>query len=274
MTAAPTTPGAAWLARLERFDVVGSTNDVVAAWLRDGTPEVCVAIADEQSAGRGRNGRTWTAPAGASLLASLGFRPTWLAPEHAWRLAAIVALAMADAGEAISVAGRGSIQLKWPNDLVAVDRGSGAVLKLAGLLGETDGLGSDDPRAVIGIGINADWSREAFPEELAGSMTSLRELAAGRAIDRERLIEAFLGRLEGLVAQLRNGDFPADEWRRRQLTNGLPIRLEWPDGTVEPVRAEDVDTDTGALLVQGLDGGRLRSVVVGEIRHVRLGAVV
>ncbi len=69
----------AFLARSERFAEVGSTNDVVRDWLADGTPEVCLAIADEQSAGRGRDGRTWVAPPGAALLLSLGFRPTWLA---------------------------------------------------------------------------------------------------------------------------------------------------------------------------------------------------
>ena len=88
-----------FLARQERFDVVGSTNDVVRGWLADGVAEVCLAVADEQSAGRGREGRTWTAPAGRALLLSLGFRPTWLAPERVWRLAAVTSLAMADAGE-------------------------------------------------------------------------------------------------------------------------------------------------------------------------------
>ena len=68
-------------------------------WLADGTPEVCLAVADEQSAGRGRSGRTWVAPPGAALLLSLGFRPDWLAPELVWRLAATVSLAMAEAAE-------------------------------------------------------------------------------------------------------------------------------------------------------------------------------
>ena len=58
-------------------------------WLADGTPEVCLAIADEQTAGRGREGRAWVAPDGAALLLSLGFRPTWLEPERVWRLAAV-----------------------------------------------------------------------------------------------------------------------------------------------------------------------------------------
>ena len=75
--------------RREQFDRVGSTNDVVRGWLAAGEPEVCLAVAGEQTAGRGRNGRTWSAPPGAALLLSLGFRPAWLAPDRVWRLAAI-----------------------------------------------------------------------------------------------------------------------------------------------------------------------------------------
>ena len=106
------------ISRLERFDVVGSTNDVVRRWLADGTPEVCVAIADEQTAGRGRDGRAWLAPPGSALLLSLGFRPVWLAADRLWRLAAVVSLAMAEAGEAMTGVAGGTIRLKWPNDLV------------------------------------------------------------------------------------------------------------------------------------------------------------
>ena len=109
---------AAFIAHQERFAVVGSTNDVVRDWLAAGTPEVCLAVADEQTAGRGREGRTWVAPAGAALLLSVGFRPTWLAPDRAWRLATIVSLAMAEAAEAGAGLPVGAIRLKWPNDLV------------------------------------------------------------------------------------------------------------------------------------------------------------
>src|SRR5690242_3630099 len=106
------------ISRLERFAVVGSTNDVVREWLADGTPEVCVAVAERQTAGGGGAGRAWTAPAGAALLLSIGFRPTWLRPEHLWRLAAITSIAMADAGEEAAALPARSILLKWPNDLV------------------------------------------------------------------------------------------------------------------------------------------------------------
>jgi BirA family biotin operon repressor/biotin-[acetyl-CoA-carboxylase] ligase len=272
---------AAWLSRFERFDVVGSTNDVVSGWLREGTPEVCVAVADVQSAGRGRNGRTWAAPPGAGVLVSVGFRPTWLDVSHTWRLGAIASLAMAEAAEIASALRGGKIRLKWPNDLVAIDRGSGSVRKLAGMLGETDGLGTPDARAVVGIGINVDWPRDKFPAELADSMTSLTDLA-GRMVDREVVLYVFLERLERAIAALRDGTFPAEEWSRRQLTNGTIVMLEQSDGTSETVVAEDVDTETGALLVRDPDGtpgsggtnGTKRSVVVGEIHHLRLGGIV
>jgi BirA family biotin operon repressor/biotin-[acetyl-CoA-carboxylase] ligase len=264
-----------WLSRYERFDVVGSSNDVVAGWLREGTPEVCVAITDVQMSGRGRHERTWQAPPGAALLASIGFRPTWLDAEHAWQLGAIVTLTMAEACEVAAGLRAGTVQLKWPNDLVAIDGRSGDVRKLAGVLGETDGLGTDHPRAVIGIGVNAEWRPEDFPKELATTMTSLIELAPGQLIDREVILHVFLEKLQGAVAALQAEHFPADQWRWRQLTNGVPVRLEWPDGASETVSAIDVDSDSGALIVGELGvGGQQRRVLVGEIQHLRLGGVV
>ena len=264
----------AWLSRFERLDVVTSTNDVVAGWLREGTPEVCVAIADMQTAGRGRDGRTWEAPSGSALLLSVGFRPAWLAPEHAWRLGAIVTMAMAEACEVGAGARPNSIRLKWPNDMVAIDAPSGAVRKLAGVLGETEGLGTPDARAVIGIGVNADWKAAAFPPAIAQAITSLAELAPGMNIDREVVTHVFLERLEPLVEDLRDGAFPAYAWRARQLTNGVPVRLELPDGSSETVSAVDVDPESGALVITEPGGGPRRSVLVGEIRHLRLGGIL
>ena len=274
MTADASAVAATWLARYERFDVVGSTNDVVAGWLREGTPEVCVALANVQSAGRGRDGRTWQAPPGAALLCSVGFRPTWLAVGHLWRLSAIVSLAMAEACEVAGGLRSGAIHLKWPNDLVIIDHSTGEVRKLAGVLGETEGIGTPDATAVIGIGANVVWSRDRFPVELATTMTSLSELSPGKQVDREVAIHVFLQRLEGLVTALRKGEFPAETWSRRQLTNGMIVLLDQPDGTAERVVAEDVDTETGALLVRATDDADRRSVVVGEIRHLRVGGIV
>lgn len=254
-----------FVSRLERFDVVGSTNDVVRGWLADGTPEVCVAVADEQTAGRGRDGRTWTAPARAALLVSLGFRPSWLPPDRVWRLAALASLAMAESGESIARLAPGTIALKWPNDLV-VERSDG-VHKLAGILGETDGIGSDDPRAVIGIGVNGDWPRDRFPADLASDMTSLRDIAS-RRIDHDDLLGAFLERLEPRVAELRRGRFDGKGWAERQMTTDRDVDLVNADGSRTTVRAMGVDVETGALMVDG------RPIFVGEVAHVRLSSPV
>ena len=257
-----------FLSRRERFAVVGSTNDVVRDWLAAGTPEVCLAIADEQTAGRGRDGRTWTAPAGSSLLLSVGFRPSWLRPEHAWRLAALVSLAMADAADAVVGGPSGTIHLKWPNDLVAIR--DGGIRKLGGVLGETDGLGTADPRAVVGIGVNVDWVATDFPADISGSMTSLREIA-GRPIDREAMLDGFLARLASSVRDTRRSGFQEAEWVRRQVTTGRVVDLIAPDGSHSVARATGVDPESGALLVEDPETpGSSRPVLVGEISHVRI----
>ena len=260
--------GATLISRREHFPVVGSTNDIVAAWLSEGIPEICLAVADEQAKGRGREGRTWRAPAGAGLLMSLGFRPTWIQPERVWRIAAVISLSMAEAAERLTRVDPGTILLKWPNDLVAFGD-AGAPRKLAGVLGETAGLGTDDPRVVVGIGTNVDWSRAEFPPEIADGMTSVRELAGGdRRVDSGDLLERFLAVLEPRIEQLRDGHFDAGEWQRRQLTSGLPVRLELADGREEVVQAQRVDPQTGGLVVES--GGVERTIMAGEIHHLRV----
>lgn len=258
-----------FLSRLERFRSVPSTNDIVRGWMAAGAAEVCLAVTDEQTAGRGRAGRTWVAPAGVALSLSVGFRPSYLAPDRMWRLAAVVALATADAAEAVSGLEADKLRLKWPNDIVV--EGPGGLLKLAGVLGKTDGVGTDDPRAIIGIGINADWPRDRFPAELADTMTSLREVSGGRPIDVDELFNAFLLRLEPRVLGLREGHFDVSGWHDRQVTTGRVVRIELPGGATETVLAVGVDGASGALLVEdAASPGVEREVLVGEIAHLRM----
>jgi BirA family biotin operon repressor/biotin-[acetyl-CoA-carboxylase] ligase len=272
------------LRRQERFASVTSTNDVVRAWLAAGEPEICLAIADEQTAGRGRNGRTWTAPPGAGLLLSLGHRPTWLAPERVWQLAATTSVAMANAIEAVTGLEFTSVLLKWPNDLVMhVDADGQSIVpagprpdfrKLAGVLGETEGLGTDNPRVVIGIGLNADWPAATFPPDLAAGMTSLRAATGDRPIDVERLLETFLVELGVGIQALHDGRFATIGWVGRQATTGRILDLVLPDGTIERVSGRGVDPVTGALrIVDPVTGRNERAVYVGEITHVRLAEV-
>ena len=259
-----------FVARLERFSSIGSTNDVVRGWLQEGNPEVCVAVADEQTAGRGREGRRWVAPRDAALLLSAGFRPTWLDAGHVWRLAATVSLAMADAAERVSGLPAGTVRLKWPNDLVIEEPGT--VRKLGGVLGESEGLGSDDPRVVVGIGVNVDWPATAFPPELEGSMTSLRAATGDQPVDRDELLDAFLERLERGIEALRAGSFDVGVWASRQATTHREVRLETGAGQVE-VRAVGVDPESGGLIIAEGPQHERRVVHAGEIVHLRIGQV-
>jgi BirA family biotin operon repressor/biotin-[acetyl-CoA-carboxylase] ligase len=258
-----------FISRQERFDQVGSTNDVVRAWLAEGTPEVCLAVADEQTAGRGRDGRRWQAPPGTSFLCSIGFRPDWLAADRTWRLASIVSLAMADAAEEVGGLTDRSVRLKWPNDLV-IEAG-GEVRKLGGVLGETIGLGTPDPRVIIGIGVNAGWAAADFPAELAATMTSLAVASNGRPVDLPALFAAFIDRVETRTIALRAGHFDVADWTTRQLTSGRPVRLELPDGSALETRALGVDVGSGGLVIEDLAAaGGERTILTGEIQHLRL----
>jgi BirA family biotin operon repressor/biotin-[acetyl-CoA-carboxylase] ligase len=240
---------------------------------RDGVAEGVVVVADHQSAGRGRLGRTWQAPPESSLLVSVLLRPP-AAVADAVTMAA--GLSMADA--LASVAGIDA-RLKWPNDLVVdVD---GTDRKLAGILAEADwptgstiSGGYLEPRpadrvvVVVGIGVNVNWPA-AVPDELAATLTSCNHLA-GRELDREEILIEFLRRLDDRYARLRAA--PVDrawlrtEWSDRSATLGRRVRVDLGGDDVEGT-AVDVD-DAGRLVVETLDGAR-RTVAVGDVLHLR-----
>ena len=251
-----------FLARQERFAVVGSTNDVVRDWLAAGTPEVCLAVADEQTAGRGRDGRTWSAPAGAALLLSLGFRPTWLAPDRVWRLAATVSLAMADAAEEVAGLPDRAIRLKWPNDLVVET--VGLAVPIAPSSDERPQAGRRarrDRRARDGR--PARRRRHRAEHRLGGGRLPARagghdDLAArgvARPPDRPRRAARRVprpargpdrGAPRRPLRRRRLDRAPADDRSRRRA-------LVAPDGAVETVRALGVDAASGALVVADAD---------------------
>jgi BirA family transcriptional regulator, biotin operon repressor / biotin---[acetyl-CoA-carboxylase] ligase len=257
---------AAFFSRLERFATVGSTQRVVREWLEAGVPEVAVAVSDHQSEGRGRQGRTWLAPPGAGLLMSMGFRPPKMAPRHAWRLAATVSLAMLDAAEEAAGLKDDTLWLKWPNDIVA-DAPDGRLVKIAGVLGEAVNEGDRITSAVVGMGVNADWAAADFPPDLAASISSLRELAGGRPVDREQLLQSFLARLEPRYEALRGGVFDAGGWSQHQRTTGRHVEVDVGDRRLNGV-ATGVDPESGALLLTS--GGEQAALDSGEVTRCRV----
>jgi BirA family transcriptional regulator, biotin operon repressor / biotin---[acetyl-CoA-carboxylase] ligase len=255
-----------FISRLERFATVDSTQRVVREWLDAGTPEVAIAVARQQTAGRGRQGRHWLAPAGAALLLSAGFRPPDLAAAHGWRLAAIVSLAMLDAAEDAAGLRDDTLWLKWPNDIVA-EAADGRLVKVAGVLGETVTAGELIDSAVVGIGVNSDWPAELFPAELAPSMSSLREISGGRPVDNEQLLDAFLARLEPRYEALRAGTFDAGGWSRRQRTTGRHVEVDLGEARIEAT-AIGVDPESGGLMLRDAIGVRL--LASGEVLRCRI----
>jgi BirA family biotin operon repressor/biotin-[acetyl-CoA-carboxylase] ligase len=235
-----------------------STNDRCAQQARAGAPEGLLVVADSQTGGRGRMGRTWFSPAGQNLYFSLLLRPPVPAP----RLPPLTLIAGAAIGGVLAqvLAGSAHPRLKWPND-VEVDVDGGPPRKLAGVLTEMATEREQIRHVVLGIGINVN--QPSFPAELEGRATSLA-LLSGRAHDRTRLLAALLDALEPAYDQaLRDGG--ADGLARWRTLAQLPrpCRVSRPQGDPLVGTAVDVDTE-GALLVR--DGaGHLQRVLSGEL---------
>jgi BirA family biotin operon repressor/biotin-[acetyl-CoA-carboxylase] ligase len=202
------------------YRATDSTNERARALASAGAPHGTLVTADEQSAGRGRQGRVWTAPARSAVLMSVLLREL----SETLPLAAAVAVC-----EALPVDAR----IKWPNDVWIDGR------KLAGILVEAR---PQQGWAVLGIGLNV--TTESFPEEL--NATSL--LLEGSALTPEDALRALLFALDVWLSRP-----PADilaAWRSRDALLGRPVR--WSNGGNEGVAA-GVD-DSGALIVETVDG--------------------
>jgi BirA family biotin operon repressor/biotin-[acetyl-CoA-carboxylase] ligase len=231
--------------QIRRFADIDSTNRYLLDEARGGAAGGLVAVADHQTAGRGRFDRRWEAPPGSSLLVSVLVRPVPRG-DDSHRAVMATALALADAVEEEAGFSPG---LKWPNDLVVGDR------KLAGLLAEHEG-----DALVIGAGCNVEW--DSFPPELAGNATACN-LEAGHAVDRDRLLDRFLARLAVLLEEL---DRVPARYRARLVTLGRRVRVQRARDALEG-DAVDV-TDDGALVVRTDDGTDER-VTAGDVVHLR-----
>ncbi len=164
------------------FDRIDSTNRYLLDRAAEGAPEGLVAVADEQTAGRGRLGRTWVAPPGSALLVSALLRPR-LAVDRTHLVTLAAGLAALDAVRALTGVQAG---LKWPNDVVVDDR------KLAGILAEADGVGA----VVVGMGCNV--RPDVLPADLASIATAV-------SLDRGELLVAWLRAYDALARRARLG---------------------------------------------------------------------
>jgi BirA family biotin operon repressor/biotin-[acetyl-CoA-carboxylase] ligase len=251
---------------VRRFDSLDSTNRYLLDEARRGAPDGVVAVAEHQTAGRGRLGRAWEAPPGANLLVSVLLRPD-LSDQERHLASAVVALAAADA---VAAVGDLVLGIKWPNDLLAPDG-----RKVAGVLAEADLARPStpplQPPVVVGIGINVNWpgTDGDLPAALVGLATSLAQ-QLGRPVDRDALLASFLDALTPRVADLDHvvgRRRQADDLRSRCSTLGTRVRVEMADRTFSG-RATDL-TPEGHLVVT--TGSGIETVVAGDVVHVRPG---
>ncbi|MFM8540084.1 MAG: biotin--[acetyl-CoA-carboxylase] ligase [Nitrospira sp.] len=247
---------------LHVHDEVPSTNTLAMTLAQDGAPHGTVVVADRQTAGRGRLGRHWHSPSGKNLHCSILLRmnvptarqPLWLS----W-VPLIAALATSRAVQ--TVAGLKS-SVKWPNDIMIADQ------KLAGILCESSGLGTDEMAVIAGIGLNVNIRREEFPDELRAIATSVA-IDAGRPWDRTALLAALLlefeTRCEAFLAG-HHGDI-LTEYMVRCATVGQRVRVELAQGNTLQGRAQSVQPDGSLRVAQ--DDGTTTDVRTGDVFHVR-----
>ncbi|MEZ5304465.1 MAG: biotin--[acetyl-CoA-carboxylase] ligase [Verrucomicrobiales bacterium] len=249
-------PGAAVGRAIRVFGEVGSTNDLARAWGERGEDEGIVALAEFQSAGRGRRGARWHAPAGANVLASILLRPR--AGADLWpRIAHLAALAAARACERFLPGG--AAQVKWPNDIYLRGR------KAAGLLCEAFFPGPGSGFAVLGIGINANLQTSDLPEELRDLATSLR-IESGAPIDRNALAAAFLAEI-GALYPASLADFApvrGELWARSYLA-GHRVSAQTGGGTAV---GEAVGLGAGGELRLRLDSGEERALASADLVRI------
>ncbi|RKS71498.1 BirA family biotin operon repressor/biotin-[acetyl-CoA-carboxylase] ligase [Motilibacter peucedani] len=239
--------------RLAVVAETGSTNDDLAAAARAGEPPGAVLVADLQTAGRGRLGRRWAAPAGSSLAVSVLVRPGVAADAWGW----LPLLTGLSAAEAVASTTGLDARLKWPNDVLVGGR------KLAGLLAERVPSPAGD-LAVLGIGLNTDLGADELPVPTATSLA----LEGAAVTDRTPVLAALLVALARRLAAWEGaaGDAVAcglaDAYAARCDTLGRRVRLELPGAPAREGTAEGVDAD-GRLVVDGT------AYAAGDVTHLR-----
>lgn len=245
--------------RLDRLDVlltVDSTNRFVADAPTTEQARAHVCVAELQTAGRGRRGRSWVAPFGSGVCLSLGWRFAEAPPTFSALSLAVGAAAV----RALRRFGVHDVGLKWPNDLIRQGR------KLAGILIEMRGESAGPAHVVIGIGVNTRLpasARLSLAEQQAALATDLHELLQERTPTRNELIAALVDEMISMLHVFTKEGFAAfiDEWRRLDTLADAQVKVINGAQTLLGV-ARGVDGD-GGLLVE-IDG-RVQKFISGEV---------
>lgn len=242
---------------LKYFEETSSTSQIAWGLGDEGAPHGTVVVANHQTKGRGRNGRSWVSPPGLNLYFSILLRPE-VPPAHAPELTLVAAVAVC---EALRDAGCERARIKWPNDVEIGGR------KAVGVLTEMSANEEGVDFVVVGIGVDVNMQPEDMPAEIKDIATSVR-IALGKPYSRARLLARVLERFETWLDRFEDEGFAVvrARWTALSSTIGAKVRLQLGGKRVEG-RAESID-EAGHLIVRTEAGG-VEKVVAGDVEHLR-----
>lgn len=230
------------------YAMTSSTMDVAKQAVTDGAAEGTIVIADQQTAGRGRLGRTWLSPPESSILLSIILYPKL---DELPRLNMATCLAVAQSIEKVTGL---KPSIKWPNDVLIGGK------KVSGMIMESDVQGDIVRYAIVGIAVNVNLEPSSI-HEIAETATSLKE-ELGHEVSRLEVLEALLGEFEDIYGAMRRGKPIDKDWRRRLETLGREVTVRCGQDVREGY-AESVDED-GSLLLR-LPDGSLVTIAAGDV---------
>jgi len=235
-----------------RFDRVSSTNDVARDFALSGAREGLCVIAKEQTAGRGRQGRAWSSPAGDGLYLSVVLRPA-IKPSEAGMITLASAIAVA---ETLRLEYETDAAIKWPNDVMVRGR------KICGILIES--AIQDDKLDYIVLGIGVNTGQRSFPEEVASTATSLW-LETRRTVSPGDFADTLLPRLEHwYVTSISDQTAILSRWEELSpSSHNCRVSVETSNDSIEGITQGL--TSSGGLIVEIANGER-REVVAGDVR--------
>ncbi len=236
------------------FERTDSTNIRAKDMAQRGVPEGTLAVAEEQTGGRGRRGRTWYSPPGKGLYATIILRPT-IPPSEAPRITLLTAVVLAEALRSLTGL---EARIKWPNDILIQGR------KVAGILTEISTEMDAIEYIVVGVGVNINISR--FPVPLKDQATSLL-LETGRPFSRIKVLHEFLTRYEASYERFKGAGFEGilDRFRGLSEILGRRIAVDAVDKT-RTGEVQRIDRD-GALLLKD-EKGRMHRVYSGDVIYL------
>lgn len=235
------------------FDAVSSTMDVAFQFGIKGAPEGTLILAEAQTKGRGRLGRSWISPKYKGIYLSLLLRPKILPNQTP----ILTLLSAVSACEAIKTVTGLDPQIKWPNDVLIHHK------KLGGILTELNAEMDEVRFIVIGIGLNVNNDKRS----LIGAATSLKEQKKEN-INRVELLREILHKIEMnyLLLQDKGGRAIIEKWREHNITLGKRIKVIRHK---EHLEGEAVDIDMDGTLLLRKDSGVIEKVVSGDVVHCR-----